>query len=370
MIRQLVLAVACILALLASSHAQGDDRANRTWQAVVDDAVKFLRKAQAPDGSFSGDRHIGITGLVVAGLLESGAVDRDDPLITKGLGFIEKQINKQEGHIAGQNAKIGQRNYTTAVNVLALAKANNKGQYDAVLKDTIKFLKGLQWDEGQGIDAKDPRYGGFGYDAKSRPDVSNTQFALDALRAAGLKTDDEAFKKAAVFISRSQNLKSEYQDQPWADKINDGSFIYNPPAAKPGETAAPMPGYASMTYAGIKSLIYAGVDKNDFRVQNALKWIRAHYSMEENVGQPKEKSQSGLYYYYHTLAKCMDALGIEEFVDAQGGKHKWRQDLLQTLAKRQRPDGSWVNPQDRFMEGDPSLVTGFALMTLSYCKPK
>ncbi len=354
---------------LAAAQAP-DDRGNRSWDAVTGDAVKYLRGTQDANGGFSAARHVGITGLVVAGLLESGAVERNDPMIVKGLAFIEKLHDPQEGHVAGKGAKAGQRNYVTAVNVLALAKANDKGQYDAILKDTIKFLKGLQWDEGEGVGPNDPYYGGFGYDSKSRPDLSNTQFALDALKAAGVKPDDEVFKRAAVFVSRAQNLKSEHQDQPWAAKVNDGSFVYRPPTAKDPNFDKANPGYASVTYAGVKSMIYAGVDKNDPRVQNALKWIAANYTLEENAGQPKEKSQAGLYYYYHTLAKCMDTLGIEDFQDAAGKKHDWRKDVLQALAKRQKPDGSWSNPRDQFMEGDPNLVTGFALMTLGYCKPK
>ena len=39
-----------------------------------------------------------------------------------------------------------------------------------------------------------------------------------------------------VFISRCQNLKGEGNDQPWAGKINDGSFIYS--AAAGGQTKA------------------------------------------------------------------------------------------------------------------------------------
>jgi squalene-hopene/tetraprenyl-beta-curcumene cyclase len=31
----------------------------------------------------------------------------------------------------------------------------------------------------------------------------------------------------------------------------------------------------------------------------------------------------------------------------------------------QRPDGSWVNPQGRWFEGDPALVTAYALEALS-----
>jgi len=40
------------------------------------------------------------------------------------------------------------------------------------------------------------------------------------------------------------------------------------------------------------------------------------------------------------------------------------------MITRQRPDGSWVNDQRRWMEGDANLVTGYALLTLAYCKPQ
>ena len=36
----------------------------------------------------------------------------------------------------------------------------------------------------------------------------------------------------------------------------------------------------------------------------------------------------------------------------------------------QQPDGSWINTNSRWMEGDPNLVTGYALLSLSYCRPE
>jgi squalene-hopene/tetraprenyl-beta-curcumene cyclase len=295
-------------------------------------------------------------------------------MVAKGLKFIESLINPREGHIAGDKPRDQLKNYVTSVNVMALAAADRQGKYKKVVDDAAHYLTQLQWDEGEGKTRQDNFYGGAGYDSKSRPDLSNTQMFLDALKAAGLPSDDPAYKKAAIFVSRCQNLKGETNDQPWAGKVNDGSFIYS--AAGPGETKTDelpdggKPGYGSMTYAGIKSLIYAGVDKNDKRVQAALEWIRKHYTVDENPGMPKGKGQQGLYYYYHTMAKCLDVLGLDEVVDDKGVKHDWRKDLTEALAKRQRPDGSWVNENDRWFEGDPNLVTGYALMALSHCKPK
>src|SRR5208337_4580373 len=102
-----------------------------------------------------------------------------------------------------------------------------------------------------------------------------------------------------------------------------------------------LPGYGSMTYAGIKSMIYCGVTKDDPRVQKAYEWIQKHYTVDENPGMPKVHADWGLYYYYHTMAKCLDALGIDEVVDAVGNKHDWRADNTAALAKSPRPDGSW-----------------------------
>src|SRR5690606_31289132 len=135
------------------------------------------------------------------------------------------------------------------------------------------------------------------------------------------------FKKALVFVSRCQNLKGEENDQAWAGKIDDGSFIYTPAAGgstKVQDEPLPdggLPGYGSMTYAGIKSLIYCGVDKNDRRIQKALEWVRKNYTLDRNPGMPDVRAQWGLYYYYHTMAKCLSVLGEDFLVDAEGKKH-------------------------------------------------
>ncbi len=66
----------------------------------------------------------------------------------------------------------------------------------------------------------------------------------------------------------------------------------------------------------------------------------------------------------------MAVLGTPTITDAAGAAHDWRAELVAALAKRQQPQGSWVNPADRFMEGDPNLVTAYALLALAYTRPK
>jgi squalene-hopene/tetraprenyl-beta-curcumene cyclase len=344
------------------------------WDRVVDKGIDYLRSTQAEDGTWSRGKVPGVTGIVLTGMLQTGTVTPDDPAAARALKYIESLVDPKTGHIAGKD-DIHLQNYVTSINVMALTAAN-RDSYKQVIGDAVNFLKKLQWDEDEGKTRGDDFYGGAGYDSKSRPDLSNTQFFLDALQAAGVPKDDPALRKAQIFVSRCQNLKDEGNDQPWASKINDGSFIYSPAAGgqtKVVDSPLPdggLPGYGSMTYAGIKSLIYCGVSKDDPRVLKAYEWIKQHYAVDRNPGMPDVRSQWGLYYYYHTMAKCLDVLGVDEVVDSQGNKHDWRHDLIEALAKRQRPDGSWVNESEHWRESDPNLDTGYALMALSHCKPR
>jgi squalene-hopene/tetraprenyl-beta-curcumene cyclase len=366
----LALVFAAALVQNAAPARSKDD----SWKAAVAKAADYLKKSQNEDGSWStAPNNSGVTGIVVTGLVRCGLKAEDAP-VANGVKFIEGLVNQKAGHIAGKDENAALANYKTSINVMALTAANSD-KYKAVVGNATKYLRECQWDESRGKKDDSDFYGGAGYAGdKSRPDLSNTAFFLEALKTAGVSKDDPAFKKALVFVSRCQNFESEYNKAPWAAKNNDGSFVYT--GANGGEnrisadTKTDLRGYGSMTYAGIKSMIYCGVGKDDPRMKKALEWIAKNYTLDSNAGMPAENSQRGLYYYYHTFAKCMDALGEETFTDAKGVKHEWRADLLAALVKRQKDDGSWVNGSNNWMENDPKLDTGYALMALSYCKPK
>ena len=102
------------------------------------------------------------------------------------------------------------------------------------------------------------------------------------------------------------------------------------------------------------------------RVKAAITYIKNHYTLDENPGQ----GQRGLYYYYQTFAKAMSLLGTPTIVDSAGRSHDWRNDLIAALAKRQAANGGWVNPDDRFLEGDPHIVTSYGLLALHAARPK
>jgi squalene-hopene/tetraprenyl-beta-curcumene cyclase len=236
----------------------------------------------------------------------------------------------------------------------------------------VGFLKGLQWDDGEGHAFESTFYGGQGYGNHKRPDASNTSYFLDALEAAGEDGDSVAIQKALVFMSRCQNMPSQHNTAEWAANVSAedrGGGIYTGVGegeSKLGKTPeGGLRSYASMTYAGLKSFLYAGIAKDDIRVKAALDWIGRHYDLESNPGM----GQQGLYYYYHVFAKTLNAVGEPLLIDSQGQAHNWRNDLIKQLASQQKADGSWINPADRWYEGDPNLVTSYALLALGYCNP-
>jgi squalene-hopene/tetraprenyl-beta-curcumene cyclase len=328
--------------------------------SMIRRAVEFLRvRGQAEDGSFSKQNGLGVTALVTAGLLSVG-VPRQDPMLAKALDYL-LGYHQPDGGVYAPNSK--HANYETCLAIMALTKANYDGKYDSILSQAELFIKKMQWDDGEGLTSDDPAFGGAGYGSKSRPDLSNTSFLLEALHSLGRDQNDEAVQRALIFVSRCQNRASGDNDTIFAGKINDGGFYYTPAAggdSMAGKTeSGGLRSYASMTYAGLKSMIFAGVGQDDQRVKAAAKFLESNYSLDSNPGM----GSSGLFYYYHTMAKALSALGVDRFQTTDGEK-VWKQDLLAALAKRQSEDGSWVNPDSRWLEGDPNLVTGYALLTL------
>ena len=64
------------------------------------------------------------------------------------------------------------------------------------------------------------------------------------------------------------------------------------------------------------------------------------------------------------MARALRAAQQPIIIDAEGVKRDWRADLAKAILSRQRPDGSWVNPQDRWMEGHDELATVYAVLAL------
>jgi squalene-hopene/tetraprenyl-beta-curcumene cyclase len=351
------------------------DPASVKAQGVIDKGLSYLKTQQQPDGSWQkAGEPPAVSALVLKAYMGDSKYDADDAFLEKGFDALFKH-QKPDGGIYDDLLQ----NYNTAIAISAIA-ASKEGEYQPQLAKALAFLRKLQWtdsiDKTQGtesktVDKNDPRYGGFGYGKRERPDGSNMQIAIDALHDAGVKSDDPAYKAAVDFASRLQN-RSESNDQKWAG--NDGGFIYtdadggNSPA---GEYTSPdgqkmFRSYGSMTYAGLKSMIYAGLSKDDPRVKAAWGWITKNWTFDENPGLkegPGNPTEAGIYYYFHTASRALHAYGEPVVTDAAGKQHDWRIELIDKITSLQKPDGSWVG-EAKWMENDPTIVSAFAILSL------
>ncbi len=394
---RLILALAALTLLAPAASAVDAARRDKAHD-MIDRAIVWLRANQDQKTGGWGLRPQGpqfpaITALVVNGMLMSPDIDEYDPAVSRGLDFILSH-RKPDGGIYDQILP----SYNTSISLSTLARVH-RPDAAAAIKPAQDFLRSIQWSENTvvsadspsapanatsvKIDRTHPYYGGVGYGGSGRPDLSNLHFMLQGLHDSGLSSEDVAFQRALVFLQRVQ-MHDAVNDMPYAEGSKQGGFVYatgpNKDAVGQGEskgatieetlddgtTVSRLRAYGSMTYAGFKSYIYANLPRDDQRVQLALDWIRRHYSLEENPGV----GMQGYYYFLVTFSRALDAWGEDtlDVVTRSGATEQrdWANDLIDRLAELQKEDGSFENLHDRWMEGDPALVTAYALLALQH----
>jgi squalene-hopene/tetraprenyl-beta-curcumene cyclase len=380
-------------AFATASPAIGQDGAGKpAFAPSQQKAVDYLM-SQQKDGVFSASYNgrqfpdPAITGFGLMALQTKPKELRSDAekaAIEHGIAWLLKNQNP--------DSSFGRQvlNYTTSAVVGALARSGDPAAKEALAK-AQKFLLACQVAESSGSKSSDPNYGGMGYGDKgdARADLSNTNFTLQALRESGLPPDHEAFAKAITFLQRSQNLtkvndfKGKVADPEHKDKMldvgsgDDGGGVYYPGNSPAGYDVTPdgkaVPrSYGSMTYSLLKAYTLCGVKPDDERVKAAVKWVSAHWQLDENPGfDPKaseEERHQGLFYYYMVMAQALGLVGSKELAGKEG-KIEWQQALRSHLEKTQHPDGSWKNDKNgRWMEDSGVLCACYALLALEKCR--
>jgi len=357
----------------AAEKARPMDDAHKASAAkLIDAGVKFLLTQKDAEGGWSmdqGSNRPAITAMVLKVLVQHPDYDASSPMVKKGFEALFKYQKSDGGFY---EPRVGLPNYTTSIAIMAMVAAGDP-QFKPAIAKSVKFLrsqqirpgdttpKGQKVKKGEGFD------GGVSYGKHGRPDGSNQQMWMQAMRDAGIKGDDPDMKRALAFILRLQNRKESNSAEYIQQGPNDDGFIYALGESKggPWRGGRGLRSYGSLTYAGFKSMLHAGMKRDDPRVMGAFKWIRRYWRLDSNPNLPKKQSQQGLFYYYHVFAKALRAWGKPEITDAKGVKHNWRHELIDALAKRAGKNGSWTNAKSsRWNEGNPVLATCFAVLSL------
>ncbi len=364
----------CILQPQAAP-AQGDISLKNEVQAAINKGVRYLISRQNKEtGAIGSPDHPAFTALAIMAMRGNPEANHDTltPEAKKAYSWLLSN-QKEDGGIYAKSLP----NYNTSLALTALTMVEGEPWREAAIKARRLIIAG-QYDDNKDGQMNHPQDGGIGYGSKPPTDMSNTHLALEALYLSRkLLADDPDREKqepklnyaaAIQFVSRCQNLTAT-NDQSWAsdDRNNKGGFVYRPGDSKAGtedlgKGRTAVRSYASMGYAGLLSFIYAELKPSDPRITAVKEWLAAHYSVTENPGMGAE----GLYYYYHTMAKALNLAGIQEITKPDGTKANWRLDLAKQLFNLQNTDGSWSNPNGRWMEKDPDLSTAYAVLALEH----
>ncbi|MCC5843332.1 MAG: terpene cyclase/mutase family protein [Verrucomicrobia bacterium] len=362
--------------LLTPLFAQIPQSNRHEGEAAADRAAAWLLASQHEDGHWSSPQWPALTALAVWALSLNDAT-RDSDAVRRGVDYILSTAHP-DGSIFVKPDETrrggGLSNYNTAIAMVALYLSGVEEARPYVLR-ARRFVAGAQHLGG------DVYHGGFGYDSntgRAYADLSNTFIAIEGMRLTedieDFRTDGERVdfdREAAVeFISAIQN-RSESNPADWvSDHPEDaGGFAYRPDDSR-GLVRQTADGkeafrtFGSMTYAGMLSLIYADVDRNDPRVRSAFEWSTRNWTVTENM----PADQEGYYYFINVLTKAMATFGQDIFTRENGEEVNWRVDVINELVRRQRIDangnGFWLNDDNRYWEGDPVLVTAYALIAL------
>ncbi len=331
--------------------------------AAIARGVKFLQSKQEADGHFSDAQMPALTALPLWAFVSGGQGKTEGA--KKAAAFVLKTQRSDGGFYVPKPGRGGSGlgNYNTSVCVSAL--------FESGLAPTRAILDARTYIASSQLTGDDTMSGGFGYDRASRrryADLSNTSYALDAMRRTEKAEDfrpkgearaDLNWEKAVQFVTRLQETSGERA----------GGAAYNQQTAQAGTDTnktgrIQLRAYGSMSYAAVLSMCHAKLTRADPRVKSALEYCSRFWTVDENPGMGNQ----GLYYYYDILARALSVAGIAELEQPDGRKVNWRNELAAKLLALQKPDGSWVNDNNRFWENDPVLVTSFAILTLALCK--
>ena len=225
------------------------------------------------------------------------------------------------------------------------------------------------------IELQHDRHGIWGYPGHPsiQTDLSNTQYAVMALRAAahsGMKISPKVWTRVAerVLLHQQSPIDATVEVNPTSIKpLKKAGFAYLLPNLN-----APSKGYnvpnSSMTTAGLAILRIAEQQlgsrypqrlkrKANIGIELGFRWLRESFSVKENVAG----DQAWIYYYLYGLQRLGALFEIELI-----GEHNWYWEGATELIKWQGQDGHWEQGtyQQWPRQPMPHGNTGYALLFL------
>ncbi len=326
--------------LAGGQSAEAADLDPEKVRRSIEQAVKFLKREQNNDGTWSIWRNYDLTPLCTLALLHAG-VEPHDPQIQKALAHL-------------RTVPPG-KTYETALQTMVFCAAEPK-------VDLLLIRRNAQWFSATQVRTGSMR-GMWSYGTKSglasKGDPSNAQFALLGMYEA--ERSLERFGQQSPIPAETWRLALSA----WTTSQNgDGSWGYQPSVA----------GSGSMTCAGIASIVIAsgrlhGGDskvigdrvqccleqQDNAAVARGLAWLGRNFSVHANPGSP-----GGMWWLYYLYGvERVGRLTGQRFI---GGRDWYREGTDVLVSHQDQLSGYWKGVGQL---GDNNLIsTSLALLFL------
>jgi squalene-hopene/tetraprenyl-beta-curcumene cyclase len=361
--------------------ASVSEAVQKETQAAIAKGLAWLAANQKAGGNWSDEKNPALTALPLWAFAASGSPHYTGN-VDRAVMFVLRQAQPDGGIYVPDPSRggAGLGNYNTSVCMMGLHATGRK--------DVVRVIqKARDYTATTQLTGDDEHAGGFGYDKGGRrhTDLNNTGMAIDAMRRTQSVEDlrPAGEKRADLNWDAAQKYVENMQQKEGADK---GGFLYvksfgpapamggkngegKPPAwagKRPGGAfqggRPPLSAYGSITYVGLLAMVHTDLKRNDPRVLSAFDYCTRHWTLDENPGQ----GEQGLYFYYDILSRALSAANIDTIPQASGDALAWREALIKKVIGLQKPDGSWVNSNNRWWENDPILATSYSLLALEF----
>lgn len=361
-----------LLVLAAAAAAEPPPRAQ--VEALIAEAQAWLAAQARPDGALVPGRifPLGITAFAAGVLAEPpAALPATHPALKGAVGYLAARKQPDGGVY---DAEEGLGVYGTSLALLLATRLPEDARGGLDVPTMQRYLRAQQ-----NTQAGSPGEGGIGYGSADKgrgsEDLSNTGYALHALRASGVPATDPAMQAALAFLQRCQDL-STVNPAPWVK--NSGGGVYGPQeAARSWESGdeSQSPRWTpsgTMTYELLSSYLLLDLAADDPRVRAALAWLGRSYGFTANPGMGPGRERQGLFHLHALAGTALGLAGAPALALPDGRQADWRADLFAAVAAEAQhaplPGGGqgalWINSAQRWGEGLPQLSTAYALRAL------
>jgi len=324
-----------LLIVLVSASGRGAE-ARDDGRGAIAGAAKYLWSKQGADGGWHSETYgllrsgQSLTPFILLALLDAPDAPKD--AVDRAVKFILANTNAA-GEVGRSDPSLEDYpNFATSLAIRALRRAGKP------VDKMVDALRAQQFRDANGWKPADVPYGGWGMGGPLRQPPHPGHVDLCMTRHALQAVGDPA-GRVKTYLDRCRNA--------------DGGFMFSP-VVLDANKAGVGKSYGTATADAVLSLLALGEPAD-----RALEWLASHHRVDGVPGfEEGSKWRDGMLYYYL-------AASAQAFKAAKSGPKGWQEEMIRSLAGRQREDGSFRNASFLMKEDDPLIATTLALLALT-----